>query len=463
MLNRYIKIDRWWNKLSLTSKDNGDYANGIQMSEIGLASLIHQKIYDPEEKHYPIRYFDSWKYFNACENKVNAVVNDSRWTIKDIQKFNPGDEYTRLKDAEIFVKNMVAKASGTSCETRIWINTKKQNAVILSNAHRKWYGLCALSNGLFNLFVRLCPWYFENKPLTEEEFEMCKAINDGNENELNKLIDKFVGKYCKNEPSGFESLFKRIAVANLEKRKKQIESKIKMIRDNLQNYYERYNNEIRNLSEANEELKNITVNEVNSKEIVEFIDSCNNVKVELEDDETVILKIDNYLDLVDSDALQSCWDASWTRPMMNTDSFWTCDRIKKFLQLIYVDRIAKVRTRSEFCWNPLEGTFRLNYLTWEEDNTRIPNPHHYYHRCLGSFGSHLMTALNDGNIIETISIAILSVSAMNILEGVTVCKFMNAIEMTNAPACIEYESEILTPMEFIKKIEYAEMEEIVGE
>ena len=134
--------------------------------------------------------------------------------------------------------------------------------------------------------------------------------------------------------------------------------------------------------------------------------------------------------------------------------------MKKLMWAIFVDQILKMKFCAAYEFQ-LDGcvTAHRGYRFGESCEDYMPNPHIYYHSCMGDYDSKVNTMLARNDYVSAIEQCVASAKSLNFGDHTVMCKFMEVItgarELNNK--CIELpDGRVVNPKEAIKWLEEQE-------
>lgn len=321
---------------------------------------------------------------------------------------------------------------------RVFINPTIKRSIIITNkmSVETFHYFCGL-------FRRLAPWYFEEKPLTDEEkaylasfFYDDRPGGPHYSETINilyalkqKCFNKMRTEYLLN---GFT---KNIHEAQMTKIKDQNES----IKRNIDRYFDEISSLNQQIQDNN--LRLIAYRNMNDKEdhILEFITNNDNIIVTGANNgnATFRFEVNTYFEEYDEDVFESMLedkkslfylDGEGQEYVGINEHFIDDDNKKLFMTALY-SKTFRMRMKAGYKFNLKESSVCAldRYSLDTVDDTRMINPHIGYFSCLGGYQSAIVRYLMDGDIPGAITTCQLSAASVNLQETPTMTRFMQDI------------------------------------
>lgn len=303
------------------------------------------------------------------------------------------------------------------------------------------------------IFPRLCPWFFETKPLDEEE---------------RKLLSLFFG----NDPAEVTNWFKNWANNNGYKQKATIifaneitdfflrqsegtaRETVRFCRETKEAALKSYLTACDRLKEAQIRLNGILCGQKhNSEELLQYLLQHDNIEITTVNQSGFNVVIRGYLTIVDSEITQRYCENDQSFFFTRTDSnkilFNDENKKKLIMNLWGPEAIFRLKVFGMF-----EITDRCIYAPSHRQNPEgyenfVQNPHLYNFGCLGDNEPFATEAVRNGDVQGALEILTAAVCSMNIAESPTVIALLNQL-FTEDRKCIEYNGKLLTPKEALK-------------
>lgn len=444
-----------WRQLVGSVNNNRDY----WCNAVALIGLLHN-VYINKDNPYPecggYMPLKCYQRYNALNGEVpEGVTIDDSYTIKEIQGTNL-EGFERRKTLEEFIKKQVFDTCySTKLTIKIFVDANHGKTLCVCNAKR-WTVSTVIYNCLASFITIIAPWLFEENTIAPELLDICKdLVNSTNVVDVDKAIENFVKKYAK-KPRVM-SIFEVMAKKTFDSRKQSLENQVEDYNRRMASLMATYMQDLKELDKITEELANLRFEPGERSELDEYLDNCEGVEAKADDvNNNILVKTVGFMN-VDPDAAEQVIrvGATWMTQMYGEmrDAYWSVERIKKFIKLLFVDHKALCKMQSGYVWTVDGNSARVapGCEYWTLDDDCVWNPHHSRMRCMGSYGPMLADACRSGDNIRLMQTMQAAGTCMNILESVTVKHWAKDMFARIAPKCIKYNDEWFTPVEFMKK------------
>lgn len=368
--------------------------------------------------------------------------------------------WKELPELHAFIASSI-RISGKKADMRFYINDELKSAAVFGEKIniKTWHLIQSLIS-------KLLPWHFENSPLTDKERELVRSLTEGDscnedgtlkEPTYKTLIENIARNFdmrsfaIRSVLSGFELYSKKQRLSdtrrgidetqrsiniNLRKYEELIE-----ILDNQRITYAGLEAQIKNASEESEIMDYFMCNKhlypirTNGGSKLEFIASGYLTNFDPDMYETYAKNTSSYI-------YDEFGDSH--------DVFKDNTNRKLFLDAIFSDSpILKIKMYAFYVID-LRGSVSTNreFSSHGEFDDYMPNPHLYFHSCIGNHKRYIEEALLQGDNIRAIEQCVCSASSVNIGEGATFPKLLRRLFRTDCRSVIELPSgESVTPIQ----------------
>ena len=285
-----------------------------------------------------------------------------------------------------------------------------------------------------SLIPVLLPWFFKNKPVTDEERELLHALTETSPTKYIEWMQNYI------ERQDFRSEFIRENLADFEKyvtteeRDKivnelsSIESNIAYYQDEITNYMKRRETQLYILAGFDEKHRGDNP----ESEIMDYFlanKGLNLVSVNGTDIEFEVLTL---LDAFDADLYENYQENE--RSVINdphTYEFgpWATYSVEDgrlLLDALFATQELKVQMRAAFRVSFDEGRVRSRQEFTDYALTRgVPNPHFYYYNCFGNNQADLVNAVRSRDYVGTVAVCQSSVGNLNLSETMNLKNFIH--------------------------------------
>lgn len=409
------------------------------------------------------RYLRDWffAYNNVHEARRNTLtlitLEGNSDGIKRLMNaindnFNTYSDYT-----EDFVPMNDIKAFFAPCfDAVFFINEERHNTVIVAkNPTIEHY------HYLQTVCSRLLPWFFNDKPLNEAEKELIKSLADKNGY---ALYDKYVKEFL--EMIDFRSLTVRRVVDGfniraLKSQLESIESRINSAERDMRDYLSAYARMSGTRDDLISRQTGVRMRIEESKDNTELLDYFlhnEGLHPIHSGERDISFLVTTYLDSFDPDLYQTVsrnvhspfYTMRSCREELNIEE----NRLK-LLDAIFGDEpTIRIRTMAYF-WLDIQGNVESeSYYEFPRklEDTHIPNPHLFYHNCLGQNAPAIVEALSEGDLTGAVAQCIAATANINIGEEPTVRPFLEKFLNTESK-CLEFsDGTLCDPLEALEKL-----------
>lgn len=319
--------------------------------------------------------------------------------------------------------------------------------VVIENCNLKRYHLAQVA------LPKMLPWCFE-KPLTQSEVELLQTFAENSLSnyiaKLNALIDeKGAKKYLwalSIEKIG-EMMHKK-EIEELEGLITNDETSIEALEGRLRKVYYSLNEKKLKMSALI-----CDKNQWKDESFAYFIANNEDICYFNVANETVLIEINGYLDIYDSDAFSTIMSNpnSWYRIYKKND--WSYEDYVMLLTSIFGDNPKfKVRVAQGFKLDLNRYNVCAAHVSSEACQNRLCNPHLEYYNCFGGYGATIIKHLANRKYIDAISICVTSLHSVNVTESASFSKLLRDLSNTTIKCLEAKDGTLLTPNEAIAKI-----------
>lgn len=355
---------------------------------------------------------------------------------------------------------------GAKFDVTCFINpTLKSSIVFVSNMDVLRMHLLQTGIAIF------LPWFFvDDNKIIQEEREFLGSFNEKTSDKYIGWLNRFAEAYdfrsmfIRQSLSGFESICEQ---RECDKEKSEIQNCINQI-----NYY---NSQVASYiaSKRNHELRvlgleaKIRQSKESDSELMEYFLGCKNLYLKRVNGLEIEFCVKNYLTYYDEDFTENLinnWDSYIYYPHgYSMAEYIPEDDMKRLMTAIFIDKTLRMQLCATFRFNA-NGVVSVlgNYAFDSEFNDCIPNPHYYFHDCMGENSGEINARLRDSDYIGALAQCVTACGSINMSESVTVAPFIEYLcgykEGINL-RCIELPTgELATPKEAIDYLKREETE-----
>ena len=267
-------------------------------------------------------------------------------------------------------------------------------------------------------------WMFKEKPLTDEERDLCIAMSEPNSAHWLSCIRK----------SGIEQYFNAIYVDQhkdfglqqaIGALKSQIQTLYAQIRE-LESKHVQYSKQIDELST---EMRGVAFN--NASELTDYFKGRNDLHVWDISENTISFIVTGFLDIFDTDTWKHFADnrGFWTNITRDADDI---PKAKRVFNKVFVDK-PELRIAIKAGYT-IGGTDSKTVTIFHPDDqfAGIENPHYMLHSCLGANHGFIRDALQRRGVVSGIEQCVAASKCVNLGEtGVTFNPFIKKLITEN--------------------------------
>lgn len=340
-------------------------------------------------------------------------------------------DYTECKDLHLFTSRIG--------NARFFINEKHKHTLVFVAAldFQMWHYIQSFIS-------RLVPWYFKDKPLSDEEKTLAASLIEKDPanyiNIMERIAERFDFRSAKIKGllSEFETAARR---GQLSAVKNSLESNRYQLDENESAY--------RRLIQAREDLKiriagleHLIAEGGKESEIMDYfmcnkgLDPINTCDSQLE------FIVSCYLENFDPDMYERIADNpnSYIYTATSRNALFTQpDNRKKFLDAIFSEEpTLKIKMCAYYKIDLTGYVYSESHYDYPfEYVNQIPNPHLDQHDCLGNHRRYIEQKLMDGDCIYAIEQCVASAKSVNIGESATFPGFLSKLFSTSIGRVIE--------------------------
>lgn len=356
--------------------------------------------------------------FNGTENCVTL-------SFKKIEscflKSNPN--YKELEDLHVFMSKQA--------NVRFYINEETRSVAIFAGCLniRTWHFIQSLTS-------RFLPWYFTDKPLSDDEKSLVRSLTKKLSTTYEELIEKSAEIYDFRTKRIFKIL------DNFEKDAKrgqlsEVQRSIISVNNDIENYMRCYSDCIEKLDALRIKECGLTYQIENGEcnhDFAEFIARNKHVNIIEARGTTIKMYVDCTLENYDPDLYERMFknDRSYLFIGYNptAEVFASLEARKKFLNAVFSDeRCLKIKLCGYFVLDTRgNASSEIGHHFPEEYNHFLSNPHFHHHACLGNNRPIINKCLKDGDYMGAVIQCISAASNLNFSEGSqTVAPFLEKV------------------------------------
>lgn len=326
--------------------------------------------------------------------------------------------FRRLPDLEAFASKYM--------NARFYINEEGRKSIVLveSLSIRKYHFLQVL-------IPRLFPWYFEDKPVTEDEKKFLSTLTERNALSYEQALTEYAEKFDIRNKT-IEIMLGNFETANRE-------SQLRGLRDELLDNQSRIDRNLlnyKNLIEARNDmnlriagLEALIRSGVQNTDLVEYFRCNKNLILIGTNDRGFSFVVKTYLDSFDPEMYETMAQNEHSHLYHGYDypsKFEKQEDRKLLLDAIFSEEpLLKVKVCAYYRLDTqgyVDSCEAYSYPT--ECSGWIPNPHLQYYNCLGDHRRYIQESISSGDMVRAVEQCVASAKSINIGESPTVTRFL---------------------------------------
>ena len=439
----------------------------FSLTSLGLA-MLKKRI--PDYKGIAGRYYSFGEKGTAIADFVERVktVDDcplfcyyryNRETFDETVLETQLGEYKQKQSITAFVKDK------TGSECLVLYNEEKNIVGIFVNS-----GDIRLYHLMLSFISLYFPSLFKDVPLDDQDYAIIKSLSKKDKNEFFNSVKSAL------EPYAIE--FRRQQLTKFMKDLHQVkisaaENQVNSQREEIRRYEEAYSNAIsllRRLIVEYEGLKATESYDDAEENLVEYLTMNRDVRCLQLRDNRLYFAITGLLNNYNVDAWNvfkargNIYDGDYGVRM--PEAFKNQSDRKLLLDNIFSEEpLLMVRTSGNYClrFEDCKVTCEGRYDYEGHDpifKNYVPNPHIYYHACLGGYKDKVMNALKSRNYIGAIELCVASAGSVNLDETtMTFRPFLGQILTNKNKIIVTKDGQEMTPEEALNWLKERKKEE----
>ena len=298
---------------------------------------------------------------------------------------------------------------------------------------------------LQSFIPRYLPWLFKENPLQEDEIALLTSLTGRMSEDYERLIEQFADKY------DVRGLTIQRLVGKFQKNAR--ESQLNAERRKFDEITRRINdtvNQLTSLAQTKDDI-NIRIfglmraeDELSDDdELVEYMRANRNVTPVVVEGATMAIVVKTYIDSFDPEAYDKMRTRSgshmFTGYSIDNQVFRDVSNRRMLMDALFSDD-PKLRIKTCAYYELTVGgnvQTRRMYSYPADCKDCVPNPHINHHACLGNHQRYIYDCLQNGDIVGAIEQCVSSAKSVNLLEGLTVTRFLSDIFSSNVGNVIE--------------------------
>ncbi len=400
------------------------------------------------------------------ENSLNLMyINDGLGTKADDIYERLRVNYARVIKEETFANLKELPDLSKYCETKgikasFFINEVSHYVcIILSNANLKKHHF------IQSLLPRCFPWWFDAKPVTEDELKILQSLQKTSSTEYVRLIEEYTAKIdlrnfmIKNVMGDFE-------IAGYRMRYNSKLNQLQTIRERIKDNIIQYKILMEEQDETNTLLRGLQIimnEKSDNHELADYF--CSNKSIDPIDtnDNRLTFIVKNYLDNYDPDMYEVLARNPNSHLFCGYDHevdiecFKSVENRKMLLDALFSSEATmRIKTCALYTLDLRGYVESVAFYSFPGDcYDMIPNPHLYYYDCLGNHKRYIEERLTEGDLIGAVEQCVASAKSINIGEAPTMSSFLCNFFSSECgdKKCIETDDgKCLTPAEALELI-----------
>ena len=314
----------------------------------------------------------------------------------------------------------VSKFFERSLRVDCYINERDKRSVVVHNAKTM-----KERHHLLSAFLAFIPWLFK-EGVSKEEMELVRGLTENTPDRFMAAVDVLASKLdfrtsaIKTALAGFESAGIRTEIARAGDKLVDIIERIKSIQNELNDILEEKSRTEALLLGYERKLGGTS-----DGALAEYFMTCKNLELYDWADNRITFIVRGHLTYWNEEDARAIIDN--TRGFAYLGSRPTNDTYM-LMKAVFLDQTVRIRMCAAYTlgssWASAGG------YDYAREETYTPNPHIYYHSCLGGFEHEISKCLIDGDYVGAVESAVASCSSVNLLEAPTARPFLQDVFYT---------------------------------
>lgn len=346
---------------------------------------------------------------------------------------------------------------------RFYLNAEKRNTIVFVGGMtiKRWHIIQSM-------IPRYLPWYFEEKPITDDEKLFVKSLTERYAPKYEEYCERFAEKFdfrtrfVRNSLDGFENSF-------LKDRLDQVRAMINDYKRRIKDYEAEIGDLFRRVEESilieSGVLQKMNGDGAESNELMEMFLNSKNLDLCSVDDGNVTFVVRTTISNFDPDQFEVSLsnrrgaffvDLHKNRRYSEYLTDITDDDIERLLIALFRKETMKLRVCAAYTCKFRDGrvTGRENYpFNQKTLDTHVRNYHIDHYSCLGGYGDEMAEACRNHRYMEAVSLCAASAANMSMHEGTTISFFMEEVFDPKCGKVIELpDGTLMTPIEAMKML-----------
>ena len=378
-----------------------------------MRALIWPRIKDTEKKFSMVETTSAPVIDYSTLKNILILLNYKEAADMEIQ-----EGWQRLQDVEAFIANRC------KCTVRIAANDEKCVAIVYGEINMP------ARHTLAALLPRLFRTIFMEAPLTSDETELVRSLAKPFEGPFLDIIKRIPLARQLNRIKTIAST-RELTKMYFKRRYDSARERLGEARSMVEESLERYSRAVKEEADAITMLEGARVQMENGSEDTQLFEylsdndtvevlSCNNGRLEI--------MIDNYLDVYDADSFENFNSYFFSQVYNDVRRVCSQEDMELLLKALFTsDPKLHVRTTGFYILNVSGECRTRSGFDMTGRNDRIPNPHIFFHSCLGQYAGLIQEKLRAGDLIGAITTCNASTMSINVNESLTFRPFIEKL------------------------------------
>ena len=375
---------------------------------------------------------------SSTQAVINAIFGREDFSNTLTVRMMCGPHNGNKAALELFEREFEANRKGWQRLEKVTIYLKKWCSAqcFLNHANKAAFLLVEnIDMGTFHIVESaapaLFPWYIDPKTITPDELEFIKSLNNRTSEAYIGFLSKCASQYdfrdafIRLKLKGIESVYERRRAEEMEREISNIDNNIMHLSNDMASYLRQ-----RRDREATLLGLQLKINQAqDSSELMEYFLCNKHLKLLAVEGTSVRFSAFDYLTFYDED-MASRMISNHSSYVYNYCSSGgiTAEDMEMLMNAIFIDQTLKVKFVSEYSVS-LEGSVGGvgHYYDRVSFPDYMPNPHIYFHSCLGSHRQFIQERLTARDYIGAIEQCISSAKSLNFGDSTVMKEFMHCI------------------------------------
>ena len=367
---------------------------------------------------------DFWKELHDSLAVITVAGAGAEDYCKAVRKFESGlSGYKRIEDMSLYIDRTNIAS--------LYQNDERKMTVV--------FALKTQAPGIYHMIAsampRVMPWLFEKNPLSESEIALLRSLAQPDKNEDFIAAINAIEASMDFRSKEIAAMFENFCSSDLETRIREFDDNIKETLRSIESKYSdirRMNREIEDIQAQLVNLRNKQAcGEKEDIEVIDYLKTAKNISLLSREDDMIYFGITANLDQFDEDMFDSyVMNKNSGRGYVFSNTGYPEDVARELFKSIFVDKqfsikafsIWRIQTDAQVKAMSKNGIDYDRHADMMGDC--MPNPHIYYHSCVGGYRSMFEDACQRRDYTAGIMTAVRSAGSINWSDSTVISEFI---------------------------------------